>query len=185
MALKTNMLFDALLVPNIGLEFYLGRKFSLAADWMYAWWNSRPAHWFWRIYGGDIVVRKWFGRRAEAKPLTGHHVGIYGQIVTYDFETGGRGQIGGRPGGTLFDKCNYGAGVEYGYALPIARRLNIDFVVGVGYLGGKYYEYLPIDDCNVWQQTKNRRYFGPTRAEVSLVWLLGRGNVNQRKGGRR
>jgi len=185
MALKTNMLFDALLVPNISLEFYLGRKFSLAADWMYAWWNSRPAHWFWRIYGGDIVVRKWFGRRAEEKPLTGHHVGIYGQIVTYDFETGGRGQIGGRPGGTLFDKCNYGAGVEYGYALPIARRLNIDFVVGVGYLGGKYYEYLPIDDCNVWQQTKNRRYFGPTRAEVSLVWLLGRGNVNRRKGGRR
>ncbi len=185
MALKTNMLYDALLVPNVGAEFYLGRKMSLAANWMYAWWNSLPAHWFWRIYGGDLSVRKWFGRRAEAKPLTGHHIGLYGQIFTYDFETGGRGQIGGKPGGTLFDKCNYGVGIEYGYALPIARRLNIDFVVGVGYLGGKYYEYLPIDGCNVWQQTKNRRYFGPTKAEISLVWLLGRGNVNQEKGGRR
>ncbi len=192
MSVKTNLLFDALLVPNIGLEFYLGRKISLAANWMYAWWNSRPAHWFWRIYGGDLSVRKWFGRRAEAKPLTGHHIGLYGQILTYDFEMGGRGQIGGKPGGTLFDKCNCGAGIEYGYALPIARRLNLDFVVGVGYLGGKYYEYLPIDGCNVWQQTKNRRYFGPSKAEISLVWLLGRGNVNprggnahQRKGGRR
>jgi len=186
MALKTNMLFDALIVPNAGLEFYLGRNLSIAANWMYAWWNSDRRHWYWRIYGGDIALRKWWGRKAEEKPLTGHHIGIYGQVFTYDFETGGRGYMGGEPGGTLFDRCNYAVGVEYGYSLPVARRLNIDFTIGVGYWGGKYYEYLPIDNCYVWQQTKKRRYFGPTKAEVSLVWLLGRGNVNiMQKGGKR
>ncbi len=185
MALKTNMLFDALLVPNAGIEFYLGRNFSIGVNWMYAWWNSDRIHWYLRTYGGDIALRKWLGRRAKEKPLTGHHIGIYGQAVTYDFEKGGRGIIGGEPGGTLFDRCNYAVGVEYGYSLPVARRLNIDFTVGVGYLGGKYYEYLPIDNCYVWQATKSRRYFGPTKAEVSLVWLLGRGNVNKMKGGKR
>ncbi len=185
MALKTDMLYDALLVPNAGVEFYLGGNFSVSVDWMYAWWKNDRSHWYWRTYGGEVAVRRWFGRKAQEKPLTGHHIGIYGQALTYDFETGGRGYMGGEPGGTLFDRCNYGVGVEYGYSLPIARRLNIDFTVGVGYFGGKYYEYLPMDDCYVWQATKNRRYFGPAKAEVSLVWLLGRGNVNKGKGGNR
>ena len=126
---------------------------------------------------GDL--RKWFGRRAQEKPLTGHHVGLYGSAFTYDFETGGRGFLGGEPGGDIYDRANFSAGVEYGYSLPIAERLNLDFTLGVGWVGGTYYEYLPIDDCYVWQSTHRLNYFGPTRLEISLVWLLGRGNYNQ------
>ena len=59
--------------------------------------------------------------------------------------------MGGKPGGTLWDKMNWAAGVEYGYSLPVARRLNIDFTIGVGYWGGTYHEYKPVDDCYVWQ----------------------------------
>ena len=185
MGVKTNMLYDALLVPNIGVEFYLGKNWSIAGDWMYAWWKKDRIHWYWRAYGGGLTLRKWLGRKAQEKPLTGHHLGIYVQALTYDFETGKRGIMGGEPGGDLFDQGNYGAGVEYGYALPIARRLNIDFTIGLGYLGGKYYEYVPMDNCYVWQSTKKRRYFGPTKLEVSLVWLIGRGNYNKEKGGRK
>ena len=183
MAVKTNMLFDALLIPNIGVEFYLGNDWSIAGDWMYGWWKKDRIHWYWRLYGGGLTLRKWFGRQAKEKPLTGHHVGIYGQVLTYDFETGHRGYMGGEPGGTLYDRASYAVGIEYGYSLPVARRLNIDFTAGIGYLGGKYYEYLPMDVCYVWQSTKKRRYFGPTKLEISLVWLIGRGNYNQGKGG--
>ena len=184
-ALKTNLLYDAALVPNIGAEFYLGKNWSAGANWMYAWWSHDTKHRYWRIYGGDIYLRKWFGKAAAEKPLTGHHIGVYGQALTYDFETGGRGYMGGKPGGTLWDQADYVFGVEYGYSLPIARRLNLDFTLGVGYWGGKYHEYLPEDDCYVWQITKKRKWFGPTKAEVSLVWLLGRDNYNKKKGGER
>lgn len=34
---KTNMLYDALLIPNIGLEVDLGKRWSIAANWMYGW----------------------------------------------------------------------------------------------------------------------------------------------------
>ena len=104
---------------------------------MYAWWKTDRKHWYWRTYGGELNVRKWFGKRAQEKPLQGHHLGVYGQLLTYDFETGGRGYIGGKPGGSLWDKANWGAGVEYGYSLPVGRRLNLDFTVGAGYLGGE------------------------------------------------
>lgn len=177
MGVKTNMLYDLGIVPNVGVEFYLGKNFSIVGNWMYSWWKSDPKAWYWRTYGGDLAVRYWFGKKANEKPLQGHHVGLYGQIVTYDFEVGGRGYLG--------DRWSYGAGAEYGYSLPVARRLNIDFTLGVGYLGGEFKEYLPIDGHYVWQVTKHRHWFGPTKAEISLVWLLGRGNENEGKGGKR
>ena len=185
MALKTNMLYDALLVPNASVEFYLGKNWSISGGWMHGWWKSDPAHWYWRMYGGDLSLRRWFGRRAGQKPLSGHHIGIYGSAFTYDFENGGRGYLGGQPGGTLLDRANFSAGIEYGYSLPVARRPTRGLTVGLGWIGGQYHEYLPIDDCYVWQSTSRMDYFGPTKLEVSLVWLLGRGNINYDKGGRR
>lgn len=183
MGLKTNLLYDVLLVPNIGVEFYLGKGWSVNGNWMYTWWKNDRRHRYWRVYGGELGLRKYFGARADEKPLSGHHIGMYGQLLTYDFEFGGKGVIGGKPGGTLWEKAHYGAGLEYGYSLAIANRLNLDFSLGFGYLGGTYYEYSPLEDRYVWEGTKNRHWFGPTKVEVSLIWLLGRGNYNGKKGG--
>lgn len=186
MAIKTNMLYDAALVPNIGAEFYLGKRWSVAANWKYSWWKTDRKHWYWRTYGGDFEIRKWFGKLSKEKPLQGHHLGAYALATTYDYETGGTGYIGGRPGGDIWDKCDWGVGLSYGYSIPVRRRLNIDFTLGVGYFAGYYYEYKPIDNCYVWQATKKHKYFGPTKAEISLVWLIGCDNVNPgKKGGRR
>ena len=176
-ALKTNLLYDALIIPNVGIEFYLGKQYALAANWHYAWWKSDPPSWYHRTYGGDLELRRYFGAKAEEKKLQGWHAGVYGQILTYDFEWGGRGYLG--------DRWSYAGGLSVGYSLPVRHRLNLDFTIGAGYLWGEYKEYIPIDECYVWQVTKRRRWFGPTKLEVSLVWLLGRGNVNEgKKGGR-
>ncbi len=172
-ALKTNLLYDAALIPNAGVEIYLGKNWSLSGNWMYAWWHNDDIHWYWRTYGGDLELRWWFGKAARRKPLTGHHLGVYGQLVTYDFELGGTGYLG--------DRWTYGGGLSYGYSLPIAKRLNLDFSLGLGYLGGQYKEYTPYKDCYMWEATLQRHYFGPTKAEISLVWLIGCDNVNVRK----
>lgn len=181
MDINTNMLYDAATVPNIGVEFYLGKNLSIDANWMYGWWSSNRRHRYWRVYGGDLELRWWFGKEAHQKPLTGHHLGAYFQTLTYDFEFGGKGYMGGQPGGSLWDRACFGGGFSYGYSLPIARRLNIDFEIGIGYLGGRYYEYVPRDGCYVWQATKHLNYFGPTKLEVSLVWLIGCDNYNRPK----
>lgn len=118
-ALKSNLLYDAALVPNVGAEFYLGKGLSLSADWKYAWWDTPT--WYWRYYGGEVAVRYWLGHTAQQKPLTGHHVGLYGQVFTYDFMLYDHGFLGGEPGKTLFDRPNYAFGIEYGYSKPIAR----------------------------------------------------------------
>lgn len=152
---------------------------------MYSWWKNDRRHRYWRIYGGEINARKFFGAKAAEKPLTGHHVGIYAGAVTFDFEWGGKGYLGGKPHGTLFDRCLCYAGIEYGYSLPVSKRLNIDFSIGFGYLGGKYYKYEPFYNDYIETGEYNLSFFGPTKAEISLVWLIGRGNTNKRKGGDR
>lgn len=185
MDIRSNMLYDALALPNIGAEFYLGRNLSLGANWMYGWWKCDHRHRYWRAYGGELFGRWWLGSAARRKPLTGHHVGVYGQLYTYDLEWGGEGQMGGKPGGNLWDKNLWGVGVEYGYSLPVAKRINIDFSLGLGYTTGEYHKYLPIDNHYVWQSTHRRNYLGPTKLEIAFVWLLGRGNANEKKGGKR
>lgn len=203
-AFKTNALYDILLTPNIGVEVPVYKDWSVALNWMYAWWKRDNSHWYHRIYGGDFEIRRWFkqlpwsgsgsrignrsnsgsgngtgsltgngsssatgsGKAAGNSPLTGWHIGAYGQMLTYDFEWGGRGQMATR--------WSYAAGIAAGYSMNIAKNLNLDFTLGVGYLTGEYHEYEPMDNCYVWQATKHRHWIGPTKAEVSLVWLLGR-----------
>lgn len=194
-AVKTNALYDLLLTPNIGVELPINNKYSVAVNWMYAWWKRDQSSWYHRIYGGDIEIRRYIrqwpwkasravngngaatkgkatkgkattGTTSSATPLTGWHIGAYAQMLTYDFEWGGTGYLG--------DKWSYAAGIAVGYSKNLAKRLNLDFTLGVGYLTGEYIEYKPIDNCYVWQATKDRHWVGPTKAEVSLVWLLGR-----------
>lgn len=184
MALKTNLLHDVLALPSISAELYLGKNYSAVINWTYGWWDTDRTHHYWRAYGGDLAVRRWFGRKAEEKPLTGHHVGLYAGVLTYDFELGGKGYMGGLPHHTLWDRCLLNAGVEYGYSLPISRRLNLDFTIGLGYLGGRYVTYEPVNKGYLWESTRRLHWIGPTKAEVALTWLIGHGNYNRKKGGR-
>lgn len=164
MALKTNLLYDLALLPNIGIEFHLGKGWTVGMDYSHAWWDISDRNYFWRLYGGGLELRKYFGKRASRNPMSGHHLGLYTQTLTYDMEFGGRGQI---------SDLTYGGGLEYGYSLPIGRAFNIDLGIGFGYAGGEYKVYDPEDDCYVWKETRLRHYMGPTKAEISLVWILG------------
>ena len=175
-ALKSNLLYDALLVPNLSLEASIGSGWTLGAGGMFAWWSKDAKHRYWRIYGGDLEIRKYFGTLSKSKPLQGHHLGIYGDCLTYDFEFGAKGYQ---------SKATYAAGIKYGYSHPIATRLNLDFALGIGYLHSNYKTYVPRDGCYVYQETKKRKWLGPTQAEISLVWLLGKGNTNKKKGGKK
>lgn len=173
MAVKTNMLSNIAAVPDVGIEFHLGGGVSIAANYKHAWWSFTEHDWFWRYVGTDLTLRKYFGKKSRETALTGHHVGLYGQAFTFDFELGETGY--------LADRFNYAAGLEYGYSVPIGKAFNLDFSIGGGIHLGEYKTYLPVDDCYVWQNTKQRMWFGPTKAEISLVWLIGNRSYYKRR----
>lgn len=165
-ALKTNMLYDVALIPNIGVELYLGRLWTVGVDWFYTSLSSESCNRCWKGYGGYFTLRRYLGQ-----VFTGHYVGVYASGLTYDVEFGGRGYQA--------DHFGFGGGVEYGYSKPISRNLILDFTLGVGFQDGEYKTYDPMDGHYVWQSTRKRHWLGPTKAEISLKWMIGK------KGGRR
>lgn len=191
MAVKTNMLYDAALTPNLAVEFYLGRGWSIEGEFNYAWWkfNSRRFH---RIEWGGIEMRRWFGGVNQPSPLSGWFIGAYGMAGNYDIMYGSTGQKSSRSGTKLRENSGlhdltYSAGVSGGYSMPIGNRLNLEFELGLGYLWGTYdtYNYDPEYNDYHYIDTKKRRYFGPTKVEISLSWLIGNGYKAKTKGGKK
>ena len=163
-ALRTNLLYDAALIPTIGAEFDLGKLWSIGFDYNGSWFYSVSRHRYWQTIGGYLMLRRYLKADDEGRPFMGHHFGVYGQLLTFDIEFGDKGWQGAYP--------NWGGGIEYGYSAWLSNRLNIDFSIGIGYLRLKYKEYDPDGDSFKWRGTYRRNWWGPTKAEVSLKWLL-------------
>lgn len=164
-ALKSNVLHDAALTPDLGIEVEIAKKFSISAEGVWAWWGKDSSLHCWRIAGGWAEMRYWFGNKSRSRALSGHHAGIYGSIHKYDFAFGSTGyqSVG----------LTYGGGISYGYSFPIARRLNLDLSARVGYFESPYVKYKPM--CGEFHAISQgvRKYFGPTGLEVTLVWFPG------------
>ncbi len=165
-ALRTNGLYDIAAVPNAGIDAYVTDNISIGLNGMFAWWNNDKANKCWRIYGGDIHADYWFDSTTLWK---GHHVGAFAEIFSFDmcWNDKGRQSINSIIGG----------GLSYGYAMPIASQLCLDFNVGIGYLGGDYYVYVPSErHPSVYYSIdkKHRNWFGPAKAEISLIWKIGK-----------
>lgn len=170
-AVKTNLLHDLALTPDIGIEAMVAKRFSLSLSGVYAWWSNDSKHRYWRIRGGVMEMRVWLGHRRRERALTGHHIGIYGSVHDYDFEFGGRGWQS--------PDATYGGGVAYGYSVPLNSRLNLDFGIKAGYSAGDVIRYKPQCGAYVCTGRSFRRYLGLTGLDISLVWFPGTGNRNK------
>ena len=173
------MLYDVVLIPNIGIEVCIGKRWTVGLDWFYTWFSSDNRHRYWQAYGGYLTVRRYFGQTSDLRPqtsaFTGHHLGAYVLGLTYDVEWGGKGYQAA--------KFGFGGGLEYGYSKKIGRKWCLDFSLGVGFQDGEYKEYEPANDGTghyIWLSTHKRHWWGPTKAEISLKWHLG-----VKKGGKR
>lgn len=172
--IHTNLLLCALAMPNLGIDLWLGKRFSLSANWTHAWWHSDRRKRYWRLYGGDLGLHRWFGLHSKRRVFSGHHAGLYIGAVTYDFEWGGTGEMGGKPGGTILDRCSLRYGAEYGFSLTLARSLRLDFSLGMGYFGGLFHRYTPghLRGQYHLDTTRRRVYFGPTKLSVAFMWII-------------
>jgi len=180
-ALKNNLLFDLALLPNIAIEIPFGKeyKWSAEVEGHWSWWDTGPNdYYFHRIQMAGLEVRHWFANKTS-NPLNGWYMGLYGYGGTYDIRlfTNSNDDKG------YLSDWSYSLGLSIGYAMPIAKRWNLEFGIGCGYFGGKYKKY-DVSDCRdnsfPWLSTNNRNYIGPTKAKVSLVWLIGSG-TNMKK----
>ena len=188
LALKTNLLYDALTLLNYSIEVPFNEKFSVLWYHQFPWWRWGEAdnEYCIRFLSIGAEGRWWFkpkprpqmGKRVQRDKLMGHFVGLYAESGKWDFEWGR-------------DICHQGehwsVGLSYGYSMPLGRRLNMEFSLSVGYASIAYRKFEPSEDYEIlWRDpVKHGRwhYFGPTKAQVSLVVPITM--KTKRKGGAR
>lgn len=166
--LKTNLIYDIILTPDIEIEYLFDDRWSAAIETSVAWWHSDCRHWYYQLATLMPDVRY---RIPARKPGHYHSIGIFGSFSWYDLENGGRGYKG--EGWTV--------GIGYTYSFPVNDLLGFEAGVGAGYLCTEYEEYLPIEGHYVYQQTGRTNFIGPLRLKFALVFDL---NRYFRKGGR-
>ena len=169
LAIKTNLLYDAILMPSLEVEYRIDDRWSVAVEGDVAWWKRDSRHKYYQIATILPEGRYWFRTK---KPWHGHYVGLFAGGSWYDLENGGRGYKGEF----------WTVGISYGYMFPIGRRWSLEAGLGVGFLRTRYEEYLPIEGHYVYQQTSRTNWLGPVKLKFALVYRLW--DIN-RKGGRK
>ena len=178
LALKTNLLFDAALMPNVEIEVPVGKRWSVNGEYAFPWWQFDRGKYCMQVLMGGLEGRYWLGSRKsreDREVLTGHFLGLYAGGGKYDLQWGEK-----RYQGEFF----IAAGVSYGWATRIARHLHLEFNIGIGLLRTDYRHYHARDNYQtlLWQENGKYTWFGPTKAKITLVWLL---NRRVKKGGSR
>lgn len=181
-SLKTNMLFDALMTPNLEVEVPIEwSRWSVMAEWWTPWyrWNGHNKHnHSYELLMLGAELRYWFSRRDAQCPrlLAGHFVGIYGAGGKYDIQPGRKHHEGWQG--------EFGSiGLTYGYSFHLSRHWRLELSLSAGYVGGpQHYYHGMFDDTHlIWQHDDRLHYVGPTKLKVSVAYLIGWHSI--RKGG--
>ncbi|MFR9650628.1 MAG: DUF3575 domain-containing protein [Rikenellaceae bacterium] len=177
-AIKTNMLLDALSIVNLAVEVPIGNRWSVVGEVVYPWWRSWSSDFTMQIESYHGELKYWLGDREKRERLQGWSVGVYGGWGRYDVQPFGDSGVQG----SFTD-----FGVEIGFAHSIARNLHLEYNLGLGYLSTSYDRYNMVDqteeygDIKVipypWMNNSLKSIF-PTRCGISLVWTI-------KSGGRR
>ena len=161
LSLKSNLLYDALLMPSLEVEYHFSDTWSASIEGSMAWWHKDSKHRYYQLATILPEGRYWFKPQGNRR---GHYVGLMAGGGWYDLENGNTGYRG--EGGMV--------GVSYGYMFPVGKYFAFEAGIGLGYAHLKYEEYLPLDGHYVYQQTDRTHYFGPLKLKFAFVWNIGR-----------
>lgn len=156
-AIKTNVIYDFILIPAIELEYRFHKQWSVGIEYDMGWWKKRKKDKSYQIAVVSPEVRWWF---PTSNPLKGYYIGAFPGFTWFDFENGGTGHRGHGIFG----------GISLGLTRPISPQVAFEAGLGVGYLNLRYKDYEPIDDHNVYSREKVAGYFGPLKVKFAIVW---------------
>lgn len=157
-ALKTNLAAWVTTSVNLAYEVQVGKRFSLDLPVMWSSWDlaRTPAL---RILLFQPELRYWFFR-----PGSGHFLGLHLHVARYNLKWEEyRYQDTGYP--------LLGAGVSYGYALPLTDRWGMEFNFGAGYANSRYDTFHNVPNGQL-RDTRLLHYWGITRLGLSFIYKL-------------
>ena len=167
-AVKTNLLSDVVLSPNLGIEVGLAPKWTMGVTGQFNAWNMSHDR-RWKHWDVQPEVRYWLCDRFGAHFFGFHlHGGQY-NIGGIDGKVKFLGTDARKLKDARYQGWFVGTGIAYGYAWILGRHWNLEATVGVGYLYLKSDKY-PCANCGRKQEGIKKHYFGPTQAAINLIY---------------
>lgn len=167
---KTNLLYDATLSPNLGVEMSVAPHWSVELSGNFNDWAIRGHQWkHWFV---QPEARYWLCENFGGHFFAAHAVA-------------GEFNVGNLPHGFEFLGTNFaaltnrryqgwgaGLGIGYGYTWMLGRHWNLEAEIGLGWVYTRYDSY-PCAKCG--SRIDNNRvhnYVGPTKAAINLVYVF-------------
>ncbi len=166
---KTNMIYNSMSFVNLGIDGSVGKHFGFEVEAICPWWDAPDHHKTAKMLDLGLEGRYyWRGWSEPNLTLAGPYVGIHVNGGIYDIcykNQGVRGDFFVMSGAVL------------GYTLPIEQnwRLNFGFGVGAMYTPYNHYHILSKErhpNLLVNHYSGKYTYVGPTKVELSVVWLI-------------
>ena len=168
--IKTNLLYGAYTcTPNLGIELGISSRSTLELNGSYNWFtsnnvtsNKKLVHWL-----GVGEYRYWTCER-----FNGHFWGIH--VLGTQYNSAGHKLpllFGSDSKQFRYEGFGVGGGLSYGYHFFLGNRWSMEANIGVGYIR-LHYDKFRCETCGEKIKTENRNYFGPTKAAISLVYLI-------------
>lgn len=176
-AIKNNLVYDALLTPNLSLEFSLGEKWTLDTQVgmnFFFYENDPTADGYktrkWSHWLVQPEIRYWACER-----FNGWFLGLHAH--------GGQMNVGGinipfilqnkhkEMKAHRYEGYFYGGGISAGYHWILSDRFSLEAALGIGYAHVRYDKF----KCTACGQRTGKGgadYLGPTRAALSIIYIL-------------
>lgn len=189
LAVKNNLLGDAMLTPNLAVEFRLAPKWTL--DTYLSWnpffqsergigskWTAEDASSLKMLkhFMGQPEVRFWTCEAFNGLFIGAHVMGGIHSISGLKwppYVIGDKNGTASLPKEKLYEGWFYGGGISVGHQWILAKRWNIEASVGVGYINMVHDEFSPDDPCTKLNTEKlNFPIIWVSKATLSIVFMI-------------
>jgi hypothetical protein len=170
-ALKTNLLMDATLSPNLGIEFGLAPKWTFDVTGQFNDWKFSEGR-RWKHWYAQPEARLWFCDR-----FSGHFLGLH--AIGGQYNAGNLHNHIDFLGTDLSKLTDYryqgwfvGVGIAYGYDWILGRHWNLEAEIGIGYAYTRFDKFECAGCGKKVESDKSHHYVGPTKAAINLVYVF-------------
>ncbi len=166
LAIRTNLLYDAALVPTLGAQWRVNELWSVKLDGSLSLWDDGK---------GKVQKIGIINPEVRHHPLENNrrfYVGLSGNYGRYNVRGGMLGDLISKNEGHQGQL--YGGGPTVGYRLAVWEDFSIDFNLGLGFTRLEYDTFTIREGIRVYRErNKVIDFWGPTQAGVNLIWTIG------------
>lgn len=168
-AIKTNLISDAVTTPNLGIEFKMKPKWTFDITGQLNAWNIHERRW--RHWMVQPEARLWICEAFQGSFFGLHAIGGQFNIGNIDNNINFLGSDFSKLKDHRYQGWGAGAGIAYGYDWILGKHWNLEFEIGVGWIYCKYDKY-PCTVCGTMEGSGHHNYFGPTKLALAIEYIF-------------